>query len=50
MFKPHRLQVDIRADYQIGCTFAESFGFEREGLMKRFGIDGMDHYLYGRAL
>ena len=47
--KPRRIQIDVRANYGEGCKWAESIGFKREGLMKSWGTDGGDFYLYGKA-
>lgn len=44
-----RVQAIVRADWAIAVHFLERLGFEREGLMKRFGPDGDDYFLYGRV-
>lgn len=31
------------------CHFLERLGFEREGVMRRYGLDGADHALYARV-
>lgn len=49
-FQARRLQMDVRADYAEGIRWAESLGFKCEGVMKNFGLTGMDHCLMGRAL
>ncbi len=41
-----RIQAHVRADDEIGIRFVERLGFVREGLMRKFGPDGSDHYLY----
>lgn len=46
--KPRRIQFEVRADYDMGCRWAESLGMQREGLMRKWGPDGSDHYLYAR--
>lgn len=46
--KPRRMQFEVKADYVEGQRWAESLGFEREGLMRAWGPDGCDHYLYAR--
>lgn len=47
--KPRRIQWEVKADYEMGCRWAESLGLKREGLMKAWGPDGADHYLYARV-
>lgn len=44
-----RIQIDVRVSYTEGQRWAESLGFEREGIMRSFGSDGTDYYLYARA-
>ena len=44
----NRVQTAIRADYTIGLKFAKWLGLEEEGLMKKFGFDGSDQYMYAR--
>ena len=43
-----RVQTGIRKDFKQGQRFAEWLGLEREGLMKKWGFDGSDQYLYAR--
>jgi hypothetical protein len=43
-----RVQTAIRKDFVQGQRFAEWLGLEREGLMKKWGFDGSDQYLYAR--
>ena len=43
-----RVQSGIRNDFKEGIRFAEWLGLEREGLMKNWGFDGSDQYLYAR--
>lgn len=44
-----RMQMDVRADYKMGRHWATALGFQCEGLMKKFGPNGEDHYLYART-
>ena len=44
----NRVQSAIRADYTTGLKFAKWLGLEEEGLMKKFGFDGSDQYMYAR--
>ena len=44
-----RLQATSRSDFSAGQRFLEFLGFEREGLLRKYGPDGADHYLYARV-
>lgn len=44
----YRLQATIKADNEKAIRFIEWLGFEREALMKKYGIEGADYYLYAR--
>ncbi|OPL13590.1 MAG: hypothetical protein AVO39_10345 [delta proteobacterium MLS_D] len=41
-----RIQAHVRVDDAVAIQFAERLGFAREGLLKKFGMDGADHYIY----
>jgi len=43
-----RVQTAIRKDFEQGQRFAQWLGLEEEGLMKKFGFDGTDQYMYAR--
>ena len=43
-----RIQTAVRKDFKTGIRFVEWLGLEREGLMKKWGFDGSDQYLYAR--
>jgi len=43
-----RIQTAVRADFGIGIRFAKWLGLENEGLMKKYGHDGTDHYRFAR--
>lgn len=45
-----RLQIDIRANDESLIKWADKLGFQQEGLMKKFGQDGSDYFLYARTL
>lgn len=47
--KPRRIQWEVRCDYEMGWRWAEALGLKREGVMKAWGPDGADHYLYARV-
>lgn len=46
--KPRRIQFEVRASYVPGQKWARSLGLTEEGLMKKWGPDGADHYLFAR--
>ena len=43
-----RVQTAVRSEFGIGIRFAKWLGLENEGLMKRYGFDGADHYRFAR--
>jgi len=45
-----RVQRGVRKDFKTGIRFAEWLGLEREGLMKNWGFDGTDQYMYARII
>jgi len=45
-----RMQMDVRADYNMGCKWAQSLGFKYEATLKKFGQDGSDYNLYARIV
>ena len=44
----NRVQTAIRANYTTGLKFAKWLGLQEEGLMRKFGFDGSDQYMYAR--
>ena len=44
----NRVQSAVRANYTTGLRFAKWLGLQEEGLMKKFGFDGSDQYMYAR--
>lgn len=38
----HRIQTPVRADFETGLRFVKFFGFEEEGLMRKYGPDKVD--------
>lgn len=44
-----RIQCTVRTGFPFLVKFIELFGFEREGLMRKFGPEGDDYYLYARV-
>jgi RimJ/RimL family protein N-acetyltransferase len=43
-----RVQTAIRSDFTVGKKFAKWLGLKEEGLMRRYGFDGSDQYMYAR--
>ena len=43
-----RVQSAIRKDFSEGQRLAEWLGLEKEGLMRKWGFDGSDQYMYAR--
>jgi RimJ/RimL family protein N-acetyltransferase len=41
-----RIQAHVDVNVPAAVKFAEQLGFQREGLMRKYGEDGSDHYLY----
>ena len=44
-----RVQISVDASFTIGCQWADHLGFQREGLMTRYGPHGEAHWLYART-
>ena len=45
-----RLQAVVRADWDEAVRFVEFLRFQREGLLRGYGPDGSDHYVYARII
>ncbi len=45
-----RIQMDVKADFEEGQKWAKALGFEYEGTMKRYGVNGDDFHLYARVI
>lgn len=43
-----RCQITVNANFSSALRFAEWLGFEIEGALRRFGVDGTDHYMMSR--
>ena len=48
--KLRRLQAIVRADWDQAIRFVEFLRFEQEGLLRKYGPDGSDHYVYARII
>ena len=46
----YRAQANIHHRFDKAIRLAEWLGFENEGLMRRFGIEGDDYFRYARVL
>lgn len=44
--KWQRIQAAVRKDFDKGTRLIEFLGFEKEGLMRKFGPDKSDYYRY----
>jgi L-amino acid N-acyltransferase YncA len=44
-----RLQAFVLCGFEAGKSFAEYFGFEREGIVRKYGPNGEDMILYARV-
>ena len=42
-----RIEATCEAKFKPGCRALEMLGFSLEGLSKRYGSDGQDHFRYG---
>ncbi|MEL0098281.1 MAG: hypothetical protein VW907_01850, partial [Opitutae bacterium] len=38
-----RVQVNVRADWEVAVRFSKFLGFKEEGLMRKFGPEGADY-------
>lgn len=45
-----RLQCTVRADSPASIRFVEGLGFESEGLLVGYGVDGADHVMFARVI
>lgn len=46
----HRIEATVRSDFAAGHRWIREFGFEPEGLMRKYGPDKADHWLYARVV
>lgn len=45
-----RVQATIRADFKGAEKWIKILGFEKEGLMRKFGPEGEDHFLFAKVV
>lgn len=43
-----RLEATVRADWPQAAGFLAGLGFQREGVLRRYGPDGADHEMWAR--
>ena len=48
--KLHRVQAHVLASWRSAYRYMERLGFKRECLMRKYGPNGEDFYLYGRVI
>jgi RimJ/RimL family protein N-acetyltransferase len=44
-----RIQTTVKADFETGLRFVEFLGFELEGRLQRYNVQGQDVYMYARV-
>lgn len=45
-YQLQRIQTTVLADFETAHKWVERLGFQCEGIMRKFGPDGSDHYRY----
>lgn len=45
----HRIQMSVRDGFEDECRWAKLLGFQQEGLMRAYGPDKHDCWLFGRV-
>lgn len=45
----HRVQISVASDFPEGMRWAQHLGFRLEGLMRGYGPDGSDHFLFAKV-
>jgi hypothetical protein len=48
IYEPHRIQANVDAGYSANMKWMEHLGFESEGLMRKFSVDGRDYVRYAK--
>lgn len=44
----HRLEITVKCGYTKGWDWAKSLGFECEGILRQYGHDKSDHWIFSR--
>lgn len=47
--KLQRMQITVLVGFDEGRYWAQSLGFEYEGVMRKFGPGGVDHWLFAKV-
>jgi len=47
--KIRRVQASVSVVDDVAVRFAEWMGFDEEGVMRAYGLDGSDYYRYARV-
>lgn len=45
----HRMHFYVREEFEMAMRWAKTLGFKNEGLMKCFGIDGSNYFMFART-
>tara|TARA_R100000458_G_scaffold56669_1_gene61832 strand:+ start:3333 stop:3857 length:525 start_codon:yes stop_codon:yes gene_type:complete len=48
-WKLHRLQILVHSDNLVSKKWAEVLSFEQEGILKRYGVDKKNFFMYSRT-
>lgn len=48
-FELRRMQMSVRLGFGPGWKWAKALGFNCEGVMKKYGTDGSDYWLFARV-
>lgn len=46
----HRVEITVPTHFGPGCRLARLLGFDIEGKMRCYGIDGHDHFLFSKII
>lgn len=44
-----RAQVSVNTDFDMGWRWARKLGFKCEGIMRKYGVDGKDYWLFAKV-
>jgi len=44
-----RIEMTADSSFIPAVKFAEMLGFQKEGLLRKYGLDGSDHYMFARC-
>lgn len=47
--KLRRLQATVKVDFEMGHKWIKALGFKEEGILREYGVDGSDFYIYGKV-